>query len=186
MEKGYDDSRLVHAYLAGDGKAFERLYKKYEKPLFSFILKFLKNRQNAEDVFQQTWIKALNGLRAYEEKGKFSSWLFGIANNCCIDTVRKLKREKIDEMVSSEALDQISAGINDPEKSFIVGEMGEWLESAVSRLPLEQRQVVLLRIYSDLPFKDIARILKSPLNTILGRMHYAVKHLQRMSSQVRT
>jgi len=115
------------------------------------------------------------------EKGKFSSWLFGIANNCCIDAVRKKKREKIDDLASSEGMDRLQSGSDDPEDQMIKVETAEWLELAVADLPVEQKQVVLLRIFGEMPFKDIAELLKCPLNTVLGRMHYAVKNLQKMS-----
>ena len=160
------------------------LYKRYERPLFSFILKFVKERSSAEDVFQQTWMKAIRGLDGYREKGKFSSWLFGIANNACVDHVRKQARSKIDDFKSEEGLDSFRSDDQDPEDAAIESERKAWLNEAISNLPPEQKEVVLLRLHGEMPFKEIAKMLNTPLNTVLGRMHYAMRHLQKMSVKV--
>lgn len=183
MEKKPADAKLVRIYLSGNDRAFENLFKRYERPLFSFILKFVRDRQIAEDIFQQTWIKVLNGLTGYEEKGKFSSWLFGIANNCCIDHSRKETRSKVDDRASAEGMDLLEGDDCDPESTFLKQEETEWLEKAIQTLPIEQKEVVLLRLHGQLPFKEIARVLGSPLNTVLGRMHYAVCNLRKMVDQ---
>ncbi|MFH1943273.1 MAG: sigma-70 family RNA polymerase sigma factor [bacterium] len=183
MEKKPADAKLVRTYLSGNDRSFENLFKRYERPLFSFILKFVRDRQIAEDIFQQTWIKVLNGLTGYEEKGKFSSWLFGIANNCCIDHSRKETRSKVDDRASAEGMDLLEGDDCDPESTFLKQEETEWLEKAIQTLPIEQKEVVLLRFHGQLPFKEIARVLGSPLNTVLGRMHYAVCNLRKMVDQ---
>ncbi len=180
MEEKPTDAHLVRSYLAGKDAAFEKLFKRYEKPLFSFILKFVRERQSAEDIFQQTWLKVLKGLPKYEEKGKFSSWLFGIANNCCIDHARTKKRSRVDDGASSEGMDQLRGDDLNPEGTVVKQEQMAVLKKMVERLPLEQKQVVLLRLYGEIPFKEIASIVNSPLNTVLGRMHYAVRNLQKM------
>ena len=160
------------------------LYRRYERQLFSFILKFVKDRANAEDIFQQTWMKAIQGLASYREKGKFSSWLFGIANNACIDHVRKRSRAKIDDFICEEGLDSLKSEGPDPEDAILTSERKTWLNEAISYLPPEQKEVVLLRLQGEIPFKEIARILDTPLNTVLGRMHYAMRQLQRMSIEI--
>jgi RNA polymerase sigma factor (sigma-70 family) len=183
MEKKPADAKLVRTYLSGNDRAFENLFKRYERPLFSFILKFVRDRQVAEDIFQQTWMKVLNGLNGYEEKGKFSSWLFGIANNCCIDHSRKETRSKVDGRTSAEGMDMLEGDDCNPESTFLKQEETEWLEKAIQTLPMEQKEVVLLRLHGQLPFKEIARVLESPLNTVLGRMHYAVRNLRKAIDQ---
>ncbi len=183
MDKSKGDAELVRAYLSGKEAAFVKLYNKYERPLFSFILRFFKNIQIAEDVFQQTWIKVINGLPDYEERGSFSSWLFGIANNCSIDYIRKRKRSKIDESRDAEDLSMYADPDGDSEREFIEDEERDFLMRAVDRLPEDQKRVVLMRIIGDLPFKEIARALDCPLNTVLGRMHYAVRNLKKIVNQ---
>jgi len=180
MDKRPTDAHLVRSYLAGKNAAFEKLFKRYEKPLFSFVLKFVRERQSAEDIFQQTWLKVLKGLPKYEERGKFSSWLFGIANNCCIDHARGKMRSRVDDAASSEGMDQLRGDDLNPEGMVVKQEQLAVLKKMVEQLPPEQKQVVLLRLYGEVPFKEIASILNSPLNTVLGRMHYAVRNLQKM------
>lgn len=179
MDTKLPDARLVRSYLMGNDKAFEKLFKRYERPLFSFILRFTGDRAKAEDVFQQTWLKVINGLSSYEEKGKFASWLFGIANNCCIDEARKRSRSKVDDYASSEGMDKLEGDMSDPEVELLRQEESVWLEQAVDRLPDEQKEVVLLRLHAEMPFKEIAELLGSPMNTVLGRMHYAVQNLKK-------
>jgi RNA polymerase sigma-70 factor (ECF subfamily) len=183
MDKKPSDGHLVKAYLSGKEKAFEKLYNRYERPLFSFVLRFVGNRSVAEDLFQQTWMKVIGGLEKYEERGSFSSWLFGIANNCCLDHVRKVSRAKVNDFVSSGGMDQLPGKNRDPEKTVIETEKSEWLQNAISQLPLEQRQVVLMRLTGEIPFKEIAEALNTSINTVLGRMHYAVQSLRKMSKK---
>ena len=183
MEKKPSDGNLVKMYLSGEEKAFQKIYNRYERPLFSFILRFVGNRSTAEDVFQQAWMKVIGGLDKYEERGTFSSWLFGIANNCCLDHVRKVSRSKVNDFVSSEGMDALPGKSGDPEKTVIDLENSEWLEHAISQLPSEQRQVVLMRLIGEIPFKEIALALNTSINTVLGRMHYAVQNLRKIGKQ---
>ena len=180
METKTTDAHLVRDYLTGKDRAFEKLFKRYERPLFSFIFRFVGDRQSAEDMFQQTWLKVIKGLPKYEERGSFSSWLFGIANNCCIDRARKQTRAKVDELTSAEGMDCLKNEGSDPEDKIMKKEKLALLEEAIEKLPFDQKQVVLMRLHCELPFKDIARAVKCPLNTVLGRMHYAVNNLKKM------
>jgi RNA polymerase sigma-70 factor (ECF subfamily) len=183
MEKQTTDAHLIRAYLSGKDHAFEKLFRRYERPLFTFILRFVGDRQVSEDMFQQTWLKVIRALPQYEERGSFSSWLFGIANNCCVDQVRKKRRSRVDDLTSSEGMDRLPDEDSDPEETLLKQEQVSWLEKAVERLPVEQRQVVLMRLFGEIPFKEIARIVECPLNTVLGRMHYAIKNLRKIVEQ---
>ena len=183
MDTQTTDANLIRRYLAGQDRAFDKLFKRYERPLFSFILRFVRDREGAEDLFQQTWMKVIKALPQYEERGSFSSWLFGIANNCCVDHARKKARSKVDDLTSSEGLDRLPNLHPNPEDTVIKKEQKAWLEQAVEQLPQEQKQVVLMRLFGQLPFKEIARVVNCPLNTVLGRMHYALKNLKKMAEQ---
>jgi len=174
------DAALIQSYLSGKDMAFEKLFKRYERPLFSFLLRLSRNQDNTEDIFQQTWMKVINGLSGYQERGTFSSWLFGIAYHCFIDQTRKDGRVKIHDQISQDGLDQIPDTEVSPEMSLLNVEKKSWMENAIDQLPDEQKQVVLMRITGDLPFKEIADIMNCSINTVLGRMHYAVKNLQKM------
>jgi RNA polymerase sigma-70 factor (ECF subfamily) len=183
MDTQTTDANLIRRYLAGQDRAFDKLFKRYERPLFSFILRFVRDREGAEDLFQQTWMKVIKALPQYEERGSFSSWLFGIANNCCVDHARKKARSKVDDLTSSEGMDRLPNPHPNPEDTVIKKEQKVWLEQAVEQLPQEQKQVVLMRLFGQLPFKEIARVVNCPLNTVLGRMHYALKNLRKMAEQ---
>lgn len=174
------DADLVKDYRKGNQRAFDILLKRYERPLYSFIFRFVHDRESADDLFQQTWFKVVRNLHLYKEEGKFSSWLFGIANNACIDEIRKDKNKKKNDFISEEGLDSLPNSEGDPMDILQQQEKNQWLEKAIEKLPSEQQQVILLRIYADLSFKEIANLLGSPLNTILGRMHYATQNLKKM------
>lgn len=178
MREKSTDAELVSDYLAGDDAAFTVLYGRYERQLFSYIYRFAGERRKAEDLFQQTWLKMINGLSGYEERRKFSSWLFGIAHNCCIDELRRASRKNEDCSPMDDA-----AGFRenrpDPEETLLFRERADLLNQALQRLPEEQKTVVLLRLKADLPFKEIAEITNCSLNTVLGRMHYAVRNLRK-------
>ncbi len=183
-DQGKQDSIFINLFLTGNQKGFDRLYKKYEKPLFSYILKYTHNRETAEDIFQKTWFKVIRGLKNYTEKGSFGSWLFGIAHNNCIDYYRKQSKKEIDENISEKGMDSLENTITqNPESQFLKQEGVIRLKNAIQALPDEQKQVVLLRLYADLTFKEIAERCECSLNTVLGRMHYAVGKLKKIVSK---
>ncbi|MFO7890628.1 MAG: sigma-70 family RNA polymerase sigma factor [bacterium] len=176
------DSIWVKTFLAGNQKGFDKLYKKYEKPLFSYIFKYTHNRETAEDVFQKTWFKAIRGLRDYKEQGSFGSWIFGIAHNNCIDHFRKSFKRQIDDNISDQGMDVLEDKITiNPEEQLVQKEDRDQLKQAIKELPEEQKQVILLRLYGELPFKEIAEKCECSINTVLGRMHYAVRNLKKMA-----
>jgi RNA polymerase sigma factor (sigma-70 family) len=185
-DQGKQDSICINLFLTGNQKGFDRLYKKYEKPLFSYIFKYTHNRQTAEDIFQKTWFKVIRGLKNYTEKGSFGSWLFGIAHNNCIDHYRKQAKKEMDDNISEEGMDSLkNENAENPENQFIKQEGINRLKRAIQTLPNEQKQVVLLRLYADLTFKEIAEKCECSLNTVLGRMHYAVGNLKKIVNKER-
>lgn len=178
------DAERIKAYSNGDNLAFEALYRQYERPLYSFILRFVTTRNQADDLFQQTWLKVINGLPKYDEQGKFSSWLFGIANNCCIDAIRKNKpSRRVTGDEAERVLETMPDGAFDPETLAIKSEEKKLMQEGLAHIPEEQKQVLLLRIHGDMPFKEIASMLDCSINTVLGRMHYAVKNLRKTLQQ---
>jgi len=178
MRGNMTDSKLIQLYLSGDDTAFETLYQRYERKLFSYIFRMLRNRDDAEEVFQKTWIKMIEKIGAYSEQGKFSSWLFNIAHNCTIDLIRKNKK-----INCNSSLDELEYKLGDvngnPETAVLIKEKKQRLAMAVQNLPDEQKEVVLMRIYGELAFKEIAEVLDTSVNTVLGRMHYAVKRIKK-------
>jgi len=173
------DAKWVHAYQKGDARAFNRLYSRYERPLFSYLLKMLGDRQRAEDVFQQTWMKVIKALPNYREQQRFGSWLFGIGHHAAIDEIRKNSKMALDEF-ASEQLDVSCVDSHTPEAVLLERESQEKLHAAIARLPDAQKSVVMMRLKGELSFKEIAEIEKCSINTVLGRMHYAVSNLKKM------
>ena len=181
------DKELIQRYREGDIKAFDLLFNRYKKPLFNFIYRLIGNKANAEDIFQEVFLRAIKGISGYRHQKEFSCWLYRIANNLIIDTFRKEKRGKVVSLETTikenrgESLllkDVISDKKHLPSQSLEREELREKLEKAIELLPFEQRQVFVLREHSQLPFKEIASLLSCSVNTALGRMHYALKNLR--------
>jgi RNA polymerase sigma-70 factor (ECF subfamily) len=173
-----EDAELIRAYQNGETEAFETLVRKYQRPLFTFLLRLVGNRQSAEDLFQDTFLRVLRALPKYNEDGRFSGWLFGIANNLAVDLLRRKRVQRVYFLNDEEAL---AAAIDDHSAADAEVERAEAMclvEGALRKLPEKQRQVFLLRQHGDLSFKEIAELLGEPLNTVLSHMHYAVTKLR--------
>ena len=172
--KQLGDKQLIVLCQKGDEQAFNELYGRYRLQLYSYLNRLLPGKGHLiDDLFQQTWIKVFDGLSRYVDDKKFISWLYRIAHNLVVDHIRREVRRptvELDEQIPSETepawqnMDKVA--------------LGEALEQAVGVLSPEQQEVVMLR-RRGVAFKEIAEIQNSTLNTVLGRMHYAVKHLRR-------
>ncbi len=171
----------IEQYREGRIEALGLLVEHFRRPLFGFILNMISARGDAEDIFQEVWFRAIRRLDQYREKS-FLSWLFRIAHNLVIDQARKQKpvvnldgRED-DQGESWTA--RIPAGGLAPAAEADARELGGRIRAAVGRLSEDQREVFLLRMEGDIPFKDIARIQGVSINTALGRMQYALARLR--------
>lgn len=167
------DEELIRRCVGGDMEAFGILVDRYKIQLNSFIYRSIQDKHKAEDIFQDTFLRVIKALPKYKHKGKFTGWLYTIANNLIIDNVRKEK------YVESDDEADLADNMPSAEDKIVEKEKKEFLETAISRLPFEQRQVVLLRIESNLSFKEISRVLNCPLNTVLSRMHQATKLIRK-------
>ena len=161
MEKIPTDANLVRGYLAGKDKAFDKLYKRYERPLFSFILRFVGNRSHAEELFQQTWMKVLKGLHKYKEEGKFSSWLFRIGYRKALDLLRRRRRGMGVLRKMESRSDGAETGKKLEEKQTAVN-----LERAMDALKPDHRAALHLYYKEDRSYKEIAAVMKIPINTV--------------------
>lgn len=169
------DWELISAYLSGSMTAFDQLYEQYRLPLFSYLHRLVGNPGEVDDLFQQTWTKALEALPRYRHEQKFPSWLFRIAHNAAMDRFRRhTEHTELDASIE-ETLADPQPGTLEQLTGY---ELKQELAVAMTRLSPEQQEVILLR-QQQISFKDIAIIQNSNLNTVLGRMHYAVKHLRR-------
>lgn len=184
------DKELVAAYANGDNMAFDALLNRYEKLVFNYILHTVKDEDLANDIFQETFVKAITVIRQgrYEDNGKFGAWLTRVAHNLVIDHYR---RNKAENTVSNDA-DEEHDLFNDKdlceasiEDSMCKSQLTRDLRMLVKELPKTQRQVLMMRIYGDMSFKEIAEKTGVSINTALGRMRYALKNMRRLADETR-
>jgi len=178
-----DDNELVTRYVDGDETALKALIMRHQRRLFSYIMASVKNRELAEDIFQETFIKVVNTLRSgnYKEEGKFLQWIMRIANNLKIDHFRRNQRMPIyDNDGSYDIFDIVQDSDLSVEQKMITGQIHEDVSRLIKYLPEEQREVLEMRIYHDISFKEIAEKTNVSINTALGRMRYALINIRRM------
>lgn len=174
---------LLEQYRKGDIEALGRLVDETRRPLYGFIVGMVRDPHQAEDLFQDVWIRAIKGLHRYQSD-RLLSWLFRIARNRIIDISRKRKpdaslQQPIGGTDSSNTLESVLPNFDQgPERHTSNRELALRIQQAVHALPLEQREVYLMRTEADMPFKQIAGIQNVSINTSLARMQYAIKHLR--------
>jgi RNA polymerase sigma-70 factor (ECF subfamily) len=177
------DNELITRYVSGDEVALKYLINRHQKKVFSYILMSVKSRELAEDIFQDTFIKVINTLKSdnYKEEGKFLQWVMRIANNLKIDHYRKVQRMPVFESNSDFNIFDVLNG-TDPsvEQKIIMEQIYSDITNLVQYLPEEQREVLEMRIYDDVSFKDIAELTGVSINTALGRMRYALINLRKL------
>jgi RNA polymerase sigma-70 factor (ECF subfamily) len=187
--KAQDDKTLVHLYIHGNEGAFEVLLHRHKNQVFSFIRQWISNHSLAEDLFQDTFFKAIRTLKSgeYKEEGKFLPWLLRIARNIIIDYHRRNHRMLPAEIFKNEdgeefsILEVISENLLNGEKKMILSkEIKTKLRKLVRALPKEQRDVVIQRVWLDMSFQEIAEFSGVSINTALGRMRYALINLRKM------
>lgn len=182
------DEELVSLFCAGQNEAFDELLLRYKDRLYSYISYIVKNNDVADDLFQETFVKAIITLRQgkYHESGKFYAWLTRIAHNLLIDQIRSERNENLSYHQDEEnnLRDQTSILVFNRENEMVQEQMLKEVKLMVDKLPNSQREVVFMRYYQDLSFKEIADITGVSINTALGRMHYAVKNMKRMAKKM--
>jgi RNA polymerase sigma-70 factor (ECF subfamily) len=166
--------------MKNDAAAFGKLIRDYRIQLFSYLLRLCGDRMMAEDLFQETLIKVWKGFKSYNEQNKFSSWLFSIAHNVAVDSIRK---ESAKPTFGSFDDVQTFASDNNPHNAFVEKETNELVMAAVDTLSEKQKQVFFLRQHSGMTFKEISKVTNQPLNTVLGHMHYAVTRIRKKLSK---
>lgn len=189
--KGYancSDDMLVQAYMEGKDSAFDELLARNQQQLFDFILALTRDKDKADDLFQETFIRAIVKMKdgQYFNQGKFLYWLMRIARNLLIDDVRKQKKGQAVNISDDELLTVIDCGhpYKSREDMLVAEELSGHMRQLMDMLPDEQREVVLMRYYQGLQFKDIAEITNVSINTSLGRMRYAIRNMRRMAKRI--
>ncbi len=184
--KELTDEELVSLFMNGNNSAFDILLKRYEGKVFSYLLYSVKNQEQAEDLFQDVFVKMVVRLKngQYEENGKFSSWMMRIVHNHLIDHYRTASTEKIISNDESEIdlFNDPSIAVNENrEQEMIDQQTLQEVKDLIALLPDNQREVLLMRVYDELSFKEIAIRTNCSINTALGRMRYAVLNLRHMA-----
>ena len=183
----FGDSELITAYINGNEKAFEVLLLRHKDRVFRYICSKLKDSQLSNDVFQDTFVKVVNTIKLgnYNEEGKFLPWCMRIAHNLVIDHFRRQnKMRMISESNSFDPSYSIFDKLDSGEKSYIDKVTQEELETQmvdlINYLPEVQREIINLRIFQDMSFKEIAENKSSSINTALGRMRYALINMRKL------
>jgi len=187
------DESLMLRYRDGDVRAFELLVTRHRKALFNFILRFVRDTAQAEDVTQETFLRLVKGADAYERQAKFTTWLYTIARNLCVDASRRGKHRKAasldapigDEDGSATLLDLVADGGAAVDRQAQSRELAVRLRQAIEALPDEQREIFLLREVADLQFNEIANVVGCPENTVKSRMRYALEKLREALEEYR-
>jgi len=180
------DQQLIHLYVNGDNDAFSTIVLRYKEKIFTSIYLLVKDRYLAEDFFQEVFIKVIDTLRAgkYTDEGKFLPWAMRIAHNMCVDHFRKVKRtptiKTSDDKDIFEVLNFFEPGA---DQKMMANQSHDRVRSLVDMLPEDQREVIILRHYADLSFKEISDLTNCSINTALGRMRYGLINLRKMVTE---
>ena len=187
IKKSMTDEQLVKAYAEGNNEAFDTLLKRHQDRIFNYILRIIKNEDIANDIFQETFVKAILTIKQgrYTENGKFPAWISRIAHNLIIDHYRQEKSENvqsadIDQVNILNRKDLCEATIEDV---IIADQIRDDVKFLIELLPELQKEVLKMRYYQNLSFKEIAELTGVSINTALGRMRYAIINLRRIAAE---
>lgn len=179
----HTENELIECYMKGDSNAFTCLVNRHKNKIFTSIYLLVKDNHLAEDIFQEVFIRIIESLKkgAYVENGKFSSWAIRIAHNICMDHFRRVKRTPTIKTSDNADFFQMH---NFAEPGFDVKmmeiERDDYAKKMIDKLPQDQREVIILRHYADLSFREIAALANISINTALGRMRYALINVRKM------
>ena len=184
---GASDHEVVQRARAGHEQAYRELLRRYQRPVFSLVYRMVRDRELAEDLAQETFVKVLNALDSYRPEFKFSSWIFKIANNAAIDHLRRRQLDTLSldgapqattpDRVEATAL-QVAGGGESPLDELEARELGSAIERAIGTLRPEYRACIILRHIEDRPYEEIAEILDLPLGTVKTYIHRARAELK--------
>src|SRR6476660_7762586 len=182
----FTDTQLVISFQEGNCEALEALICRYKEKLFSSILFIVKDKYLAEDLFQETFVRIIDTLRSrrYNEEGKFLPWAMRIAHNLCVDYFRKVKRTPTIKNGDDKDIFEVLRFADDSaETKMMKRQSHDRVRAMLDQLPEDQREVIILRHYADMSFKEIASMTNCSINTALGRMRYGLINLRKMMMQ---
>jgi RNA polymerase sigma-70 factor (ECF subfamily) len=188
--KGLSDEALMQRFQQGDSQAFRVLLERHRRGVYNFALRHVGNQTAAEDLLQEVFLRVVRGAHRYKLESKFTTWLYTIARNLCVDRARKMKfrrHRSLDQPVGKDEGiplgDRIANTDAATDRNAIGSELKVQLAQAIATLREDQREVFVMREYSNLPFKEIAEIVGVPENTVKSRMRYALEHLRKALSE---
>lgn len=177
------DNELITQFLNGNESGLEQLIERHKRKIFTSIILLVKNKELAEDIFQETFIKVIKTLRSgnYHDEGKFLPWVVRIAHNLVIDHFRKQKRMMmVRDTEEYSIMDTLQLTDSNVEDKMVLNQIHSEVRQLIELLPDDQREVVIMRHYGDMSFKDIAETTNVSINTSLGRMRYALINLRKL------
>ena len=173
---------LIESYLNGDSIAFSTLVNRHKSKIFTSIYILVKDKYLAEDIFQELFIRIIESIKrgAYNENGKFLQWAIRIAHNMCIDHFRKVQRNPTIKTSDNNQVFDLYYSEPATDVKIMQGEQYESVKKVIDSLPRDQREIIILRHYANLSFKEIAALADISINTALGRMRYALANIRKM------
>lgn len=188
IQQFVDDQELVNLYIKGEESALTTLVQRHKRRIFSYIMLTVKDRAVAQDIFQDTFFKVITTLKKgqYNEEGKFLPWVMRIAHNLIIDTFRRDKRMptisggKNEDGESFDIFSVLPGEEKNAEQTIVQGQVRKDIRKLVELLPVEQKEVLMMRHYYDMSFKEISEQTNVSINTALGRMRYALINLRKL------
>ncbi|MBR6091981.1 MAG: sigma-70 family RNA polymerase sigma factor [Bacteroidales bacterium] len=188
MSDMLNDKELVLRYRNGDVASFQILVDRYQNKIYSYVLMLVKDKQLADDIFQDTFLKIIRTIKAgaYKEEGKFIQFAMRISHNLIIDHFRKAKRLPMVDPTKEDYDMLDNARFKDPsiEEQIVTEQTYDDVRKMIEFLPAEQREVLVMRMYDDMSFKEIAEATNVSINTALGRMRYALINLRKMAKEM--
>jgi len=184
---GDTDEDLMERFRDGDAAAFERLLERHQRGVYNFAFRFINNTELANDLLQETFLRVIKGAPGYSRKARFTTWMYTIARNQCIDTLRKARYRRtasLDQPAPGgdgegpSLMDRIPGRSDDAHERTDSAEIGIRIQEAIAQLSVEQREVFVMREFRQLQFKEIAAIVGVSENTIKSRMRYALENLR--------
>jgi RNA polymerase sigma-70 factor (ECF subfamily) len=180
------DQELIRSYINGDSNAMNVLVERYKDKIFTSIYLLVKDKYLAEDIFQDVFIRIIDTLKGgrYTDEGKFLPWAMRIAHNMCVDHFRKVKRSpSIKTSDDHDIFEVLNFSEPGADQKIMANQSHDKIRRMVDLLPEDQREVIILRNYADLSFKEIAELTNCSINTALGRMRYGLINLRKMMTE---
>ena len=185
----FTDDQLVAMYAEGNNEAFDTLLNRHQQRVYSYILHIVKDEELADDIFQETFVKAIMTIKQgrYTESGKFSAWISRIAHNLIIDFYRQEKSENTvsADNEDTDLLNRRDLCDDNIEDQMVTEQIHTDIRRLINALPESQREVLIMRYYKDMSFKEIADATGVSINTALGRMRYAIMNMRRIADENR-